>query len=395
MFFLGLAVACLSFTIMLQMALNDNFLNGEFKITFEQKGQLESVRETCGILALGVLALLAGLSEPVVAAAMLVLVGAGMSSYAFIPECKDQATNLTSFLWVMGLSLVWSQGLHVWMPLPNSMALGLAEPGKAGYRLGQINAAGAAGSFVALGVAIGLCLFCQYQLHWNNLTPAARPLYIIAGVVAVLGAAACLAIPRSIKTERPRLVVRSKYKLYYLLCLLEGWRKQVFLAFAGILLVKQFHADLMTMLALWTVTQVVGYFAAKPVGSMIDRVGERRVLLFYYVAMIVIFVGYALLPGLGAGQSWPKYLLYGLFMLDGSFFVLAMALTTYVNKIAPPSEHTPTLSMGVAMNHVAAVSMPLVGGLLSRYDITWTFLLGCAAGVASIIAATRLPRRQA
>ena len=35
-------------------------------------------------------------------------------------------------------------------------------------------------------------------------------------------------------------------------------------------------------------------------------------------------------------------------------------MTTYVNRIAPRSEHTPTLSMGVAANHVAAVTMPLV-----------------------------------
>ncbi len=382
MLFLGLAVACVSFTLMLQMGLNDNFLFGDIGVNYQQKGQIESARETCGIIALGVLAVLSGFAEPLVGAAMLLLVAAGLSSYAFVPQ---------NYLWVLGMSMIWSQGLHVWMPLPNSMALGLAEPGKAGYRLGQLSAAGAAGSFAALGVAIGSCLFCTHVFHWGDYVPI-RPLYIVAGAVAVLGSIACLRIPRHIKTPGPRLVFRAKYKLYYLLCLLEGWRKQVFLAFAGIFLVKQFDTSLMVMLILWSIIQMVGYISSPIVGRIIDRVGERRVLLFYYVAMISIFGGYVMGAVWGPAHPWMKYLLYVLFVMDGSFFVLAMSLTTYVNRIAPQSEHTATLSMGVAMNHVSAVTMPLVGGMLSKIDIKWTFLLGASAGILSILASLRMPK---
>ena len=386
MLFLGLAVACVSFALMLQMGLNDNFLVNDIGIVGQQKGQIESARESCGIIALAVLALLSGFAEPLVGTAMLVLVAGGLASYAFVPR---------NYLCVLGLSMVWSQGLHVWMPLPNSMALGLAEPGKAGYRLGQLSAAGAVGSFVALGLALGACFFGQYVMKWGqNFVPAIRPLYVVAGAVAILGALACLAIPRSIKTPGPRWVFRRKYGLYYLMCLLEGWRKQVFLAFAGFLLVKQFDATLPTMLFLWSITQAVGYFSSPIVGRIIDRVGERRVLLFYYITMICIFVGYAMVPLWGSSHPWLKYVLYTLFVMDGSFFVLAMSLTTYVNKIAPQSEHTATLSMGVAMNHISAVLMPLLGGFLWTFGSTWTFLLGGVAGIGSILIALRLPRHE-
>ena len=98
------------------------------------------------------------------------------------------------------------------------------------------------------------------------------------------------------------------------------------------------------------------------------------------------FVGYAL--------AKERYLLYGLFVLDSAFFVFAMAITTYVNRIAPPSEHTPTLSMGVAMNHVAAVAMPLVGGFLWEYmGYEWVFVIGGVVGVASIIVAHGVPAK--
>jgi MFS family permease len=72
-----------------------------------------------------------------------------------------------------------------------------------------------------------------------------------------------------------------------------------------------------------------------------------------------------------------------------------MALTTYVRHIAPPNEHTPTLSMGVAMNHVAAVAMPLVGGYVWKYfNYKWTFAIGAIAAAVSILAASSLPIRR-
>lgn len=375
MFFLALAIGAVGFTMMLQMALNANFLVDDINISGLQNGQIEAARESCGIIAFLILALLAGLAEPIVGAFMLVLVGVGLGSYAFVP--KD-------YLWVLGLSLVWSQGLHVWMPLPNSMALSLAEKGRTGFRLGQLASAGAVGSFLALALALGL----------HYLKVPIRPMYVVAGCAAILGAVACFGIPRNIKTPGPRLVFRRKYGLYYTLCLMEGWRKQIFMAFAGYMLVRLFHTSLPTMLTLWATTMAVGFFTAPQIGKLIDRFGERRVLLNYYVLTIIIFCGYAAVPLFNADPKLLLYVLYALFVLDGSLFALAAALTTYVNRIAPPAEHTATLSMGVAMNHVAAVTMPLVGGILWQVSPVYTFLLGTIGGVMSIAAVLRLPRHE-
>lgn len=369
LFFIGLAVGAAGFAMAIQLGANSNFVVEEIGVSGLQQGLLETFRESCGIIALGVLAMLVGLAEPIIGAGMLLLVAVGLSSYAAVPD----------YLWLVAASLVWSQGLHVWMPLPNSMTLALAEPGKAGRRLGQVHAAGAA------GMAVGL--LAAYLLH-VSLKVQIRPLYVMAGGAALLGACACLAIPRKIKTPRPRFVFRRKYALYYLLCFLEGWRKQIFVAFAGYLLVRYYDVKLETMLLLWLAIQSISYLAAPPVGRIIDRIGERRVLMFYFACLTVFFVGYAFIKN--------RYVLYGLYVIDSAYFVLAMALTTYVNKIAPKSEHTATLSMGVAMNHIAAVTMPLVGGLLWKYcGYQWTFLIGAAAAAASIPVAALLPSNTA
>jgi len=215
-----------------------------------------------------------------------------------------------------------------------------------------------------------------------------RGIFLLAGTTAILAALACLCIPRRIKTPGPRLVFRRKYGLYYALCFLEGWRKQIFLAFAAFLLVRLHGVEPRHMLVLWMIANVIGWFTAPVVGHLIDRIGERRILTFYFASLIWVFAGYALITNI--------YVLYGLFILDSSFFVFNTALTTYVNRIAPPSDHTPTLSMGVAMNHVAAVLMPFMGGIV--WDLVgyqWTFMMGAVAAAAAIVVTRRIPAHEA
>jgi MFS family permease len=362
--FLCIASAAVGFSLTLQIALNANFAVEEMNLSGFQQGLLEMFRESCGIFALGFLAILAGLAEPLIGAGVLVFFAVGLGSYFYVHD----------YFWLVIASLVWSQGLHIWMPLPNSMALALAEPGREGRCIGRIQAAGAAGS--------GLGLVCALALDIAGVP--IRPLYIVAGSAALIASAACLYIPRQIRSEKPRLVIRRKYALYYLLNFLEGWRKQIFLAFAGFLLVKVYGTPLSTMLIMWIVVQAVGWFSSPIVGRLIDRIGERHILVFYYSFMTVCFLGYAFIKS--------KYILYGVFLLDSSFFVFAMALTTYIGRLAPANEKTMTLSMGVAMNHVAAVTMPLVGGIAWKYlGFQWTFLIGSAAAAASILAAIRVP----
>ena len=362
--FLAAAVACAQITMAIQMGLNANFLRDDLGISGLQFGLLEATRETCGILAFAILAVLAGIAEPFIGLAMLLLLATGIGLYSI-------AANYT---WVLLLSLVWSQGLHVWMPLPSSMTLAMAEPGRAGHRLGQIQAAGAAG--YGGGLLIALCLTLSHL--------PIRPIYLVAGTTAVAAALACLGIPRRIKTPGPRLVFRRRYGLYYAISLLEGWRKQISISFSVWLLVEQFRTPVTIILSLMIAVQVIGYFASPRVGRLIDRVGERKVLLFYYATLVGLFVGYGLIRN--------PYILYAIFILDGSLFVCVLALTSYVNRIAPKSEHTITLSMGVAMNHIAAVAMPLTGGLLWKFGYYWAFLIGAAVAGVSLLVSLNVPR---
>jgi predicted MFS family arabinose efflux permease len=365
--FVGAASAFVGLALTLQIGLNNNFLVGEIGISGFQAGLLEAVRESCGIAALGIFVIVAGLAEPVIATFALLFIAAGLGAYSLAP----------TYGVVMLLGLTWSMGFHVWAPLPNSMTLALAEPGRAGTRLGQVGAAGAMGSAAGLLLALALTI----------LGVRIRPLYLIAGAAGLIAAAACFGIPRSIKSEGPSFVFRRRYLRYYVLNFLEGWRKQIAIAFGGFLLVKLHNAGLVDILVLAAIIQGIGYFTSPRVGKLIDRIGERKVLTFYYSFVTLMFLGYAFLRG--------KYILYAVYILDNATFVFNTGLTTYVNKIAPKSEHRPTLSMGVAANHVASVAMPFLGGILwATLGYQWAFLVGIPAAAASIMIVRGMPGNQ-
>jgi MFS family permease len=365
MIFIALAVASVAFGMSIMTGINHNFLVHVLNVAPQQFGVLEGLRESCGIVAFGILLLLAGAAEPLVGMCMLLVMAAGLAAYAFVP----------SYMWVVLMSMVWSQGFHVWYPLPNSMTLGLAEPGSIGKRLGQIGAAGAAGSMLGLGAAYTL----------TKLGVDIRPLWLLAGAGVLVGAFACLGIPRQIKTPGPKLVFRRRYGLYYLMSFLEGWRKQIFMSFAQYMLVFVHHLEVDKMVLLWGVAQPIGFLIAPQVGKLIDRLGERRVLMTYYVLLIPLFLCYAFVQDIRV--------LYVMFVADSVLFTCAMAQTTYVNRIAPKEEHTQTLSAGVAMNHLAACTMPLMGGYLwAKFGAQWPFIMGAAVSAISIFVASKVPR---
>ena len=78
--------------------------------------------------------------------------------------------------------------------------------------------------------------------------------------------------------------------------------------------------------------------------------------------------------------------LYALYCIDNMIFFGGIALTTYAHKISPADELKPTLSMGVTMNHFAAVAAPLIGGLVwMQFGYQVIFFSGAALAFISLV----------
>ena len=106
------------------------------------------------------------------------------------------------------------------------------------------------------------------------------------------------------------------------------------------------------------VSGLVNFLLAQPLGRLLDIAGERIVLTASYVALALCFVGYALVDNV--------WFLGTMVIFINLLVTLSMGLSTYVNRIAPPEELTPTLSTGISVNHISSVGMSfLAGGLLT------------------------------
>lgn len=320
-------------------ALYNNFLKVMLSGNYMKMGQVEAVRETPGILSAFLSGVGSFLPEPVLGAISLVVMGLGFAGYYW-------ATSFTS---IMGWSFFNSLGMHLWMPLSGALGMGLAPENQKGTVLGRIASIGAVGTLTGYLVVAGLS-----RLMPEGVQSFYRYLYFIAGFIAIIAAIVIFSIKvRPPLKPKPKFIFKKKYGLYYLLQILEGCRKQVFITFATFTLVLNYNAGPGTMAVLLFINYLVAFGVSPLFGKWIDRFGEKKVLTWNYLLLIIVFILYSVIH--------VREVLYVLFCMDNILFTFSIALTTYVGKIAPQEELTGTLAMGVSVNHVAAVIVPLVG----------------------------------
>lgn len=368
---LGGAVFALGLGVNMHSAMNVNYLHEVLSASSWQQGYLESIRETCGILSVVVIALLAARSEPRTAAVMVFLVGGGLAAY----------TALHTIPGVIVFSLIWSFGFHTWVPLSTSMQLALARPGREGQTVGVFRSVAAVGVLLGLGGIYVLKVYAGLGM---------RGIFFLGGALAALGAIPLAFMP-SIRAKKPtripfRRITSKGYRLYCGLELLDGMRKQVFLLFAVLALVREHDVQVETIAALMFVNHAMCLVLAPLAGRLVDRAGERPVLTGYFAGVGIIFVLYATVANLHA--------LYAIYVIDNAMFVLKVAMPIYANRIAAKGERTQLLAMGVTMNHVGAVMLPLVGGALYA-TMGYRFPFYCGAGIAvlSMVIAQVIPPR--
>lgn len=350
----------------LYMATAANFAVDIIHIQPHEYGWLEAVRELPGFLVAGVAALTMRIAEPKLARMALGVLGVGLLAYVTVHSLAP----------LIVFSLVWSIGMHTWMPVSSSMTLALAEKGNKGRRLGQLGAVGSLATILGLLIVRLLNEHLSYQI-W----------FAIAGGMCLLAAVVVGFVRKDIgRPDKPRLVIKRRYSVYYGLTFLEGCRKQVFLTFAVLTLVKVYHTRLATVAMLMLINSVLNLLLAPKVGRLIDRIGERKVFSFSYFCLILVFLGYALVPSAHA--------LYVFYCLDSLLFLSSMGLTTFLNRIADPQDVMPSLTMGVTFNHTAAVVVPLIGGYLwTRMGYQAAFFGGAFVVAISLILAQEVGRK--
>jgi len=334
---LAAAIFLLSLGLGLQRGVNTNFIK-ELGLSGSQVLMLAGIREIPGLLLMFIAALLMHLPPTWRAVASVLVMGAGYALF----------TTVHSWTGLVVVTLMGSIGFHLWMPLNNSLALGLVSREQSGRVLGTLAAVAALASMAGIG---SILLFSR----WFSL----RTFYGIAGTLIIVAAIVLSRLPKNIsETEKaqPRLLFKRRYWLYYVLLLFEGSRAQVFAAFSTMVLVYNYGLSVLQISYLLLASGLVNFLFARRLGHLLDMVGERITLTGGYLALALCFVGYATVSNV--------WLLGTLVIFINLLMTLSMGLSTYVNRIAPREELTPTLSTGVSVNHITSVGMSFVAGAL-------------------------------
>jgi MFS family permease len=187
---------------------------------------------------------------------------------------------------------------------------------------------------------------------------------------------------QDVAPQRKKMILRKKYWLYYFLTFMAGARRQIFIAFAIFLMVKRFQFSVQEIVILFIINNIVNYFASPLIGKAIIRFGERKVLSLEYFSLIFVFLAYA------GVQS--KLLVALLYILDHIFFNFSIAIRTYFQKIGDPRDVAPSMAVGFTINHIAAVILPVVGGILWMVDYRIPFVGGAFLSLISLAAVQKI-----
>ena len=352
-------------------ALLNNFAIERAAFSGAEIGILQSLREVPGFLAFTVVFLLFLLREQRIALVSLILLGVGTALTGFFPS-------------VIGLYLttvLMSIGFHYFETIQTSLSLQWVEPERTAEVLGRIIAVGAFTSIVA---------FATIWLAFDVMSLDFVTVYILGGGITVaIAVAAWLCFPQfPIRVrQRRQLILRKRYWLYYALTFLSGARRQIFIVFAGFLMVEKFGYSVAAISVLFLVNAALNMLFAARIGRVIGQVGERTALIFEYIGLVGVFVAYAFVNN--------AHLAAGLYIVDHFFFALAIAIKTYFQKIADPADIASSAGVSFTINHIAAVVLPAALGVLWLSSPAAVFLVGAGLAGLSLLLSLNIPTHPA
>ena len=349
-----------------QVLLN-NFVVERAAFTGEEIGLLQSLREVPGFLAFTAIGILVFIRQQNFAILSLITLGIGTAITAFFPTA----------LWLYFTTVIMSFGFHYLETMHNSLSLQWLTKDEAPKVLGQLLSTRAISNLLVLSsIYLYLIFFPENYMF----------IYLIAGGTAILIGVFCwTAVPQfeDSVVQRTELFLKKKYWLYYVLTFLAGARRQIFVVFAGFLMVEKFGFAIENVVMLTLVNAALTFWLAPKIGSLIGYIGERRALTLEYLGLIIVFVGYAFVNSAAVAVA--------LYLLDHLFFAMAIAIKTYFQKIADPEDIAATSSISFTINHIAAVVLPAALGLLWVINHSAVFFAGAAIAAISLGLAQLIP----
>ena len=350
------------------MVLLNNFVVERAEFSGREIGILQSIREIPGFLAFTTIFVLLLIREQKFAYFSLIMLGIGVLLTGFFP----------SEIGLYCTTLLMSAGFHYFETVKQSLSLQWLSVSETPEVLGKL---------IAITSLTSLLTYLFIWFSQEYLSLGFEIIYLISGVVCLLltvfmwfGAP----LFEGKVNQKKNLVLKRSYWLYYALTFMSGARRQIFVVFAAFLMVEKFKYSVSDIAILFIINHTFNWIFASKIGRLVGKVGERSALTFEYCGLFLIFFAYAYVDSaIMAGA---------LYVLDHLFFSLAIAIKTYFQKIADPSDIASTAGVAFTINHIAAVFIPVSFGLVWLFSPKLVFLMGAMMSLISLILARNIPK---
>lgn len=365
-----------------------NYFKEAYRVTTTQRALIEAPRELPGLLCALVIASLSMLGDAKISLIAQVLSCAGLVAMGLFTPAYGV---MLIFLFVN------SMGMHLFMPLSDSIGMALAEPGQVGHRMGQY-----ASLKMLFGFVAGLTVFFGFRYRVFSFQTPVNVLFILAAgaFLVAAGAAAMLVGHRKASQasqKRTKLVFRMQYRYFYLLTMLHGVQKQIAFVFGAWVIVELLlkGADVMSLLLI--ATSFISIFFMRAIGRWIDRFGIKRMmyidaLTFIFIYVIYGFVVWGITARVLPGAGWPVMLIYALFVMDRLSMQIGVVKSVYLRSIAVNKEEvTNVLSTGISLDHLVSIlAAQLSGFIWTIWGPQWVFFLAAFFSLGNLFVAWRV-----
>lgn len=349
------------------MSLLNNYVIEVASFNGSQIGILQSLREIPGFLAFTVVLVILIIAQQRLAYISMITLGLGVFLTGFYPS----ATGL--YL----TTVIMSIGFHYLETLNQSLSLQWLDKKNAPIILGKISAAKSFASLIAFIVIFIMMKF--YSVEYKYVYAFFGLITSIVGIIAWIG----FEHFKDDVVQEKKLVLKKEYWLFYILTFFAGARRQIFVVFAGFLLVEKFGVDIHNMVILLFVNASLNIYFAPKIGRFIAKVGESITLKIEYIGLVIVFISYAFVQNI--------YFAFFLYIVDHLLFSMAIALNTYFQKIANPKDISTANAVSFTINHIAAVFLPFLLGMVWLYSSSLVFIIGAAIGFLSFMLSFLVP----
>ncbi len=349
-------------------ALQYNFAYEMLSFSGREIGIQQSIREIPGFLSFAAVFFLFAMREQTFGMVSLVLLGLGTAATGYFPTAMG--FYITTF--------IGSVGFHYYETMHQSLTL---------QWLPKKSAASTMGKIIGVASLAQLAAYALIFIAGSLFDLSFKTMFILAGGSTLLFVAFMVTTFPTFPESTPQtksLILRKRYWLYYLLTFMAGARRQIFLVFASWMMVEKFGYAFKDIAALFFVNAAVMMIVAPFIGKLVEKVGDRNALVIEYAGLAIVFTTYAFV-------SSPE-LAIALYIIDHALFAMAIAKKTYFQKIADPADIAGSTGVAFTINHIAAVFIPVVFGLIWLVSPAAVFLSGTAMAVASLCFALIVPR---